>query len=274
MLLERSPRLEDLTLGGPAPSRRIFDIRHVTSGRWPRLRSVALGDMALISAEKEDEIEAKKAFQTFFHFHRELRHIGLEHASGSAFFPGSFEFESVEGSPDLMDVLPKLESFAGSLKYVKTLPFQTRRQLKYLKLTSIHHSIAAIGPTTNVLRDLHALEELSTWIDLSFGSTGLVGGTRRSSLDGIGIGRGGGDQGSMTDDEKVLRATLDSCPGSLKHLEVACFTRPGFSLASSSFLLVESCTNLWFLIERIFICTNPCSTLASIFYTYESTPVG
>jgi len=234
MLLERSPRLEDLTLGGPAPSPRIFDIRHVTSGRWPRLRSISLGDMALISSEKGDEMEANRAFQTFLHFHRELRHVGLEHASGNPFFPGAFEFGSMDGSPDLMDVLPKLESFSGSLKYVKTLPSRTRRQLKYLKLTCIHHSVAAIGPTINMLRDLIALEELSVWVDLSFGSTGFVGGTRRSSLDGIGIGRSGGDQGPMNDDEKVFRGIFDACPGNLKHLEIACFTRPGFSLVSRS----------------------------------------
>lgn len=239
MLLERSPRLEDLTLGGPAPSPRIFDIRHVTCGRWARLRSVTLGDMALISAERGDEIEARKAFQTFFHFHRELRHIGLEHASSSAFFPGAFEFGPVEDSPDSVDVLPKLESYSGSLKYIKTLPSRTRRQLKYLRLTCIHHNVAAIGPTINVLRDLTTLEELSAWIDLSFGSTGLAGGTRRSSLDGISIGRGG-DQNSMNDDEKVFRAVLDACPGSLKHLEIACFTRPGFLIKDFSSALTHA----------------------------------
>ena len=240
MLLERSPRLEDLTLGGPAPSPRMFDIRHVTSGRWPRLRSITLGDMALISAEKGDEIGANKAFQTFFHFHRGLRHVGLEHASGNVFFPGAFEFGPMDGSVDSLDVLPNLESFSGSLKYVKSLPSRTRRQLKYLRLTCIHHSVAAIGPTINVLRDLIALEELSVWVDLSFGSTGLVGGTRRSSLDGMGIGRGGGDQSPMNDDEKVFRGIFDACPGSLKHLEIACFTRPGFSLVSHSFLHIQS----------------------------------
>lgn len=235
MLLERSPRLEDLTLGGPAPSPRIFDIRHVTCGRWPRLRSISLGDMVLISAEKwDDEVKARLAFQTFFHFHRELRHIGLEHASGSRFFPGAFEFSPMEGSPDSVDVLPKLESFSGSLKYVKTLPSRTRKQLKALRLTCFHHNVASIGPTINVLRDLTALEELSAWVDLSFSSTG---GTRRSSLDGIGIGRNGGDQGPMNDDEKIFRGILDACPGSLKHLDIACFTRPGFCIVSFAFRL-------------------------------------
>ncbi len=229
MLLERSPRLEELTLGGPAPSPRMFDIRHVTSGRWPRLRSVTLGDMVLISSDKGGEVEAYQAFQNFFVIHKELRHVGLEHTGSSAFFPGVFDF----GQTDGLEVLPKLESFSGSLKYVKTLPLRARRQLKSLKLTYLHHNSAAVGPTIHVLRDLRSLEQFGIWLDLSFGSSGFAGGTRRSSLDGIVMGRVGGEQGVMGDDERVLSAILDACSEKLKHLDVACFTRPGFTIVSS-----------------------------------------
>lgn len=225
MILERSPRLEELTLGGPAPSPRMFDIRHVTSGRWPRLRSITLGDMVLISSERGGEVEAYKAFQNFFVFHKELKHVGLEHTGSSAFFPGVFDFGQPEGTTTL-DVLPKLESFSGSLKYVKTLPFRARRRLKSLKLTYLHHNLAAVGPTINVLRDLSSLEEFGIWLDLSFGST--AGSSRRSSLDGG--GRSGGEQGVMSDDARVLGAILDACSEKLKHLDIACFTRPGFTV--------------------------------------------
>jgi len=239
MLLERSPRLEELTLGGPAPSPRIFDIRHVTSGRWPRLRSISLGDMMLISADRCGEVEGNKAFHDFFTFHKELRHVGLDHAGSSAFFPDTFDFGSRDGQAGALENLPKLESFSGSLKYVKTLPSKARRRLKALRLTCLHHTVAAVGPTVNVLYDLNSLEELSVWVDLSFGSNSLAGSARRSSLDGMGMRRTG-EQSVVNDDEKVLSDILDACPDGLKHLDVACFSRPGLSIVSSFFLL-NSC---------------------------------
>ncbi|KAF5320957.1 hypothetical protein D9619_000390 [Psilocybe cf. subviscida] len=90
MLLGRCPRLEDLTIGGSAPSPRIFDARHVTAGRWPCLRSISLGGMMLISSSSADHHQQKKdgtAFQSFA-LYTSLRSITLEHMEGSAHVPG------------------------------------------------------------------------------------------------------------------------------------------------------------------------------------------
>jgi len=253
MLLERCPRLEDLTLGGPAPSPRLFDIRHVTSGRWPRLRRIILGDMVLLSPERGDAQarETARAFQEFFRIHRTLRHVGLEHAAGSAFWPGGFDWGSIGvgvaqlpssksmtmfPGHDVRDddedvVLPHLESFSGPLRYVKTLPPRTRKSLRSLRLTSLHHTLSAVGPTCNVVRDMDYLEELGVWIDLSFGSSGMASGSkaRRGSLDSIGRGTGGVG-GLDGEDAHVLKALLAACPETLRHLDVACFTRPMSSI--------------------------------------------
>ncbi|KAG6836130.1 hypothetical protein H0H93_011089, partial [Arthromyces matolae] len=54
MLLENCPNLQELSIGGSAPSPRIFDTRHVTAGRWPRLRKLTLGDMQLLPLNDRD----------------------------------------------------------------------------------------------------------------------------------------------------------------------------------------------------------------------------
>ncbi|KAG6853525.1 hypothetical protein C0991_003520 [Blastosporella zonata] len=63
MLLENCPNLQDLAIGGSAPSPRIFDTRHVTAGRWPRLRKLTLGDMQLQSPSDHNG-KGKSAFTT------------------------------------------------------------------------------------------------------------------------------------------------------------------------------------------------------------------
>ena len=65
--------------------------------------------MMLISADKCDKAEANKAFHDFFAFHWELRHVGLDHAGSSAFFPDTFGFGSREGQAGVLSPLPKLD---------------------------------------------------------------------------------------------------------------------------------------------------------------------
>lgn len=215
MILERSPRLEELTIGGPAPSPRMFDIRHVTLGRWTRLKTLVFGDTLMIASHKGEDQTRKDhaAFMAFFIAHPGLRHISLQHAGGSAFFPGAFVLPA--------SALPNVDTFGGPLKFVKTLPFPQR--LRHLKLTSLHHTISAFPPTFALLQELRWLESLSIWIDLSFGSHGsLMSGGRTS---------GESFRGHKYDDLTILNNLVCCRPG-LRHLEVAYFSRPTFNIVS------------------------------------------
>ena len=220
MLLERCPRLEELTIGGPAPSPRVFDIRHITAGRWLRLRSITIGDMVLISSTQSEE-QARKdhaAFMAFFAAHPTLRSISLQHAGGSANFPSAFILPP--------NALPNLNSFGGPLKFVRTLPNPHR--LRHLTLTCLHHSTSAFPPTLAVLQGLRNLVSLSIWIDLSFGqSYGL--GTRTGGENGAKRGQ------QRFDDMLVMQSLLASSPG-LKKLDLACFTRPAFGMVRADIL--------------------------------------
>ena len=229
MLLERSPRLEELTIGGPAPSPRVFDIRHITAGRWLRLRSITIGDMALISSTQSEE-QARKdhaAFMAFFAAHPTLRSISLQHAGGSANFPSAFILPP--------NALPNLNSFGGPLKFVRTLPNPCR--LRHLTLTCLHHSTSAFPATLAVLQELRTLVSLSIWIDLSFGqSYGL--GTRTGGENGAKKGQ------QRFDDVLVMQSLLASSPG-LKELDVACFTRPSFGMVCADILHLLYILNIW-----------------------------
>ncbi|KAF5320956.1 hypothetical protein D9619_000393 [Psilocybe cf. subviscida] len=259
MLLERCPRLEDLTIGGSAPSPRIFDVRHVTAGRWPRLRSISLGGMVLISTSSADHQQQKKddaAFQDFFTLHTSLRNITLQHAEGSAHVPSVFSFPSPSSSShpqssqwpprsqSLPQPLPRLESFSGPLRLARSLPTHTRmRTLRRLTLTALHHSASAFPPTCAVLQEeFGALRELGVWVDLSFGQQ--VSSASGGGGLGMGIGRRSAEReraekGGRFDDMLMLRALLAGCPR-LTHLDLACFTRPTFSFREFSRTLQTS----------------------------------
>ncbi|KAF9482460.1 hypothetical protein BDN70DRAFT_892518 [Pholiota conissans] len=220
MLLERCPRLEELKIGGSFPSPRIFDIRHVTIGRWPCLRRITLGDMVLISQTKGEQQACKDhaAFMTFFAAHPNLRAVHLQHTGGSAHFPSSFSL------PD--NALPNVTSFSGPLKLVKSLP--NLHNLRDLTLTTLHHTTSSFPATYAVLRDLKKLKSLSIWIDLSFGSSGSYA-----------FGRTSGENmktSSKYDDIHVLRSLATAIP-TIKHLEISCFTCPPFSVRDFSRIL-------------------------------------
>ncbi|KAG2007227.1 hypothetical protein CC2G_014940 [Coprinopsis cinerea AmutBmut pab1-1] len=202
MLIERCPRLEELTLNAVAPAHRIFDARNVTLGRWPRLRSITLGDMALQESTKDDisSVQDYQAFMKFFANHPRLQHIALQHAGGSTIFPSSFALP--------FSALPRLESFHGPLKYLRSIPHPEK--LRHLTLTSLHHTMSSFQPTFNALQDFPNLESLSVWIDLSFGG-----------------------QLYLQDETQLFSSFLNACP-TLRHLHVMCFTRPTFRVRDFS----------------------------------------
>ncbi|TFK31352.1 hypothetical protein BDQ12DRAFT_694285 [Crucibulum laeve] len=206
MLIERCPLLEELKIGGPGPSPRMFDVRHVLAGRWPLLRQLTLGDMALHPASGAREQKDDWAFMQFFAAHPGLQSVALEHSVGSDAFPPSFYLPPT--------ALPAVESFNGPVKFVRTLPH--KRLLKHLTLTCLHHSVSTFPPTYATLHELSSLVSLNIWIDLSFG--------------------GGRGVPAIHDDGHIFRSLLASCPG-LMHLEVMCFTRPAFHVKEFSHAL-------------------------------------
>lgn len=202
MLIERCPRLEELSLSAVAPAHRLFDVRTVVLGRWSRLKSITLGDMVLQSGSKDDNASVTdyQAFSKFFAMHSRLKHVALQQAVGSPTFPSSFALP--------FSTLVHLESFHGPLKYLRSIPHPEK--LRHLTLTSLHHATSSFNPTFNALQDFPNLETLSVWVDLSF--TGQL---------------------NMQDESQLFTPFLVACP-MLRHLNIMCFTRPTFRVREFS----------------------------------------
>ncbi|TFK29459.1 hypothetical protein FA15DRAFT_663995 [Coprinopsis marcescibilis] len=202
MLIERCPRLEELSFAAVAPAHRMFDIRNILLGRWPRLRSLTLGDTILQGTSKDDAavIQDLQNFNRFFILHSKLQHIACQHAGGSTTFPSSFSLP--------FSALPRLESFHGPLKYLRTLPHPEK--LRHLTLTSLHHTMTSFQPTFTALQDFPNLETMHVWVDLSFGG-----------------------QLYLQDESHLFNTFLTACPV-LRHLQLMCFSRPTFRLRDFS----------------------------------------
>lgn len=198
MLLERCTTLEELTIGGLAPSPRPFNIRHVTAGRWPRLRSLTLGDMTLMLGRGEKALlQENEAFRQFFLAHPSLQTLAFQHAGGTG-FPSSLSLPR--------SALPSVTSFRGPPRYVKSLP--NPRYLRELTISTLHHSMSSLPPTCAILKGLPSLSSLSISIDLSFAS-----------------------HNTPHADRKIFSMLLQCCPR-LHHIDVMCFTRPTFYVVS------------------------------------------
>lgn len=196
MLLERCPALEELTIGGVSPAHRMFDIRHVMSGRWARLRRLMLGD-AVLQAD-ENSLSDEIAVMEFFKAHPRLDTIALQHAARSMNVPYSFVLPHT--------ALPCVQKFSGPLSYVRSLPHPSL--VRHLTLTSLHHTASSFTPTLVALQDLPSLISLTVWIDMTFGT-----------------------RGSLPDEGQMFRSLLAACPR-LLHLDIVCLTRPTFHIVS------------------------------------------
>ncbi|KAK0468083.1 uncharacterized protein EV420DRAFT_1259714 [Desarmillaria tabescens] len=198
MIIERCPHLERLAIGGAAPSPRLFDIRHITHGRWPRLRCLTLGDLSIQPRKRQRVSWIKEpTFTDFLLAHPSLQKLNLQYAGGDN-FPASLILPPM--------ALPYLEVFTGTLKYVATLPNPSL--IKSLSLTSLLYSMSSIPYLCSILESLTSLSSLGIWFDLSF----------NAKIDH--------DHGSL------LRDLLSSCP-QLSHLDLTCYTYPSFDVVSS-----------------------------------------
>ncbi|KAG5640816.1 hypothetical protein DXG03_006942 [Asterophora parasitica] len=177
MLLEHCPNLEELAIGGSAPSPRVFDTRHVTAGRWPRLRKLSLGDVILLPSTEVDGKRKEQALSNFLVAHLYLQEIDFLH-------PGGIGFPSTLSLP--RSTLLQMHSFSGPFKYIKAIPNLSKIQT--LRITTLHHCLSAFPPTYAMLRALTCLTSLTIWIDLSFAN-----------------------RHAIHDDESIFRTLLECC---------------------------------------------------------------
>lgn len=133
MLLERSPYLESLTIGSPVPTPRLFDVRHISYGRWGRLHTLVLGDVAVLSADdtggKRGEEKIARdiaAFEAFLEWHarKHLKCLKVEATLGGAHFlagfPRGFTFNGVyNGGAELGQLRHRQSSSLGGPQHAQ-----------------------------------------------------------------------------------------------------------------------------------------------------------
>ncbi|KAJ7768719.1 hypothetical protein DFH07DRAFT_915432 [Mycena maculata] len=202
MLVEHCPDLEELVIGGAAPCPRLFDIRPVSYGQWPRLRSLTLGDLAMQAPPKNDG-RREPSFMAFLRSHPQLRCLKMQHVGGDA-FPSALDLPPI--------ALPNLLTFSGPLTYVRTLPQPWL--LQDLSLNGLQHSATSFPLLFSCLQQLTSLKSLSILIDLSLYTT-----INRSL--------------QPRDHSKIFHSVLASCPR-LSHLDLLCFTQPTFNVIEFS----------------------------------------
>ncbi|KAJ7121008.1 hypothetical protein C8R44DRAFT_623441 [Mycena epipterygia] len=207
MLVEHSPNLEELCIGGAAPCPRLFDIRPVSYGQWPRLRSLTLGDLVMQAPSKSGRKEP--SFMAFLRSHPQLRCIKMQHVSDDSFPP------SLNLPPT---ALPCVKTFSGPLAYVRTLPQPWL--LQDLSLNGLQHFASSFPRLFSSLQALTSLTSLSILIDLS-----LYTNVNRSL--------------QPRDHSKVFHSLLASCPR-LLHLDLICFTQPTFNVSEFSNALSDA----------------------------------
>ncbi|KAG5728119.1 hypothetical protein E4T56_gene19269 [Termitomyces sp. T112] len=205
MLLEHCPNLQELKIGGSAPSPRIFDTRHVTAGRWPRLRKLTLGDMRLQPPDHDRGASPISTLDQFLIVHPRLQEVSFLQPGGDG-FPSTLSLPFAS--------LPNMTSFSGPSRYLRCLPHP--ENIQHLSITTLHHCLSAFPRTYALLKAMPSLLSLTLWIDLTFANRNII-----------------------QDDNNIFRNLLECCP-SLLHFEVFCFTRPSFHLKDFSAALCRS----------------------------------
>ncbi|EGO00176.1 hypothetical protein SERLA73DRAFT_72915 [Serpula lacrymans var. lacrymans S7.3] len=190
MLIKRSPDLRELCIDGT--SSVPTDAHALSRGRWPNLRKLIIGDVAL-DWHIPVSSASKRPFIAFLEAHRELRTL---HISRYALNPMHL--------PTLHhDALPCLEHFTGSLEHLQAI-------------SPSHPSIKSVGfHEPIVIRDLAPMVVSSV----------LQGLPLLRSLKISFIFHSTYESGSL------LRSLVSACPY-LVELELTCARKPSFQLVS------------------------------------------
>ncbi|KAI9457424.1 hypothetical protein F5148DRAFT_347802 [Russula earlei] len=191
MLIARCPDLEHLAIDGHSPHAPV-DAHDLVRGRWPKLRSLLIGDVAL-DWDLEPSPALGRPFRAFLEAHRNLEALHLRsHAPGVA-------------APSVLaglhaDALAKVSTFSGALAQAQVLP--TRASLKTLRVPD--PMPLRDGTPMSVSASLAVLPALAS-LTIAF------------RLEQ------GYDNGS------VLRALVAACPH-LRHLDFTVACRPSFTI--------------------------------------------
>jgi hypothetical protein len=193
MLIKRCPNLEHLAIDGYSPHAPV-DAHGLVRGRWPKLRSLLIGDVVLDWHVELNPVLGRP-FRAFLEAHRTLEHLHLHSHAPSVAAPSVLA--------DLhRDALAKVSSFSGALVQAQVLP--PRATLKTLRVQD--PLVLREGTSLSVSAALAALPTLAS-LTIAF------------RLEQ------GYDNGS------VLRAIVATCPH-LRHLDFTVTYRPSFSIVN------------------------------------------
>jgi hypothetical protein len=197
MLIKRCPNLEHLAIDGHSPHAPV-DAHDLVRGRWPKLRSLLVGDVVL-DWHVELNPALGRPFRTFLDAHRNLEALHLQSHAPSVAAPSVLA--------DLhADALAKVSTFSGALVQAQVLP--ARASLKTLRVPDA--LVLREGTPLNVSASLAALPALAS-LTIAFRL----------------------EQGY--DNGTVLRAIVLACPH-LRHLDLTIACRPSFTIVSASSL--------------------------------------
>lgn len=195
MLVKRCPNLEHLAIDGYSPHAPV-DAHGLVRGRWPKLRSLQIGDVVL-DWHVELNPALGRPFRAFLEAHRTLEQLHLHSHAPSVAAP------SVLANLD-PDALTKVSTFSGALAQAQVLP--SRATLKTLRVPDA--LVLREGTSLSVSASLAVLPALAS-LTIAF------------RLEQ------GYDNGS------VLHAIVAACPH-LRHLDFTVTCRPSFTIVNSS----------------------------------------
>ncbi|KAF7325733.1 Dna polymerase gamma [Mycena kentingensis (nom. inval.)] len=153
MLIERSPRLEQLRIDVSQRSRRVWDTRRVVQGRWPLLRDLELGDCSMAGTPASSRMNMETPFMRFLAAHPGLERLRLPSLSS---FPRAIVLAPTS--------LPKLREFSGNVAHIRGLP-----NLPHIKKLSLVHqplSEKTVALVCGTLKHMRSLSSLSIWLHL------------------------------------------------------------------------------------------------------------
>ncbi|KAJ7211243.1 hypothetical protein GGX14DRAFT_449608 [Mycena pura] len=152
MLLDRSPRLEQLRIDVSQRSRRVWDTRRVVQGRWPQLRDLELGDCSM-AGSGSSRIYMETPFMLFLAAHPALERLRFPSLSS---FPRAIILPASS--------LPNLREFSGNVAHIKGLPNLPR----ITTLSLVHQPLSEkmVSLVCDTLRHMRSLTSLSIWLHL------------------------------------------------------------------------------------------------------------
>lgn len=199
MLIDRCPNLEELSINGS--SLFPIDAGRLVQGRWPKLRKLTLGDVALSDPAQASTVD-------FFKAHKQLRVL---HTSRHA-LPPTHLSESLVKDNESKFMLPHLTEFGGMLEQLQALIALGHTSLETVRFHEpmpMYDDHIAPQAMSIALRGLPCLTTLSISFIL-YSTTTFENGS-------------------------LLKAIVSSCP-LLVHLDLGFLQNPSFPVVSFDFI--------------------------------------